>query len=97
MGSQEAHVGCGPTRVVIDSRNIATGDLFIALPGSRVDGGEFAAQALRAGAWGVLATPDWAETLHTDDELLGAVLVVENPLDGLASLASSWRRGSAQR
>ena len=40
---------------MIDSRAIEPGDLFVALPGERVDGGEFAADALRAGAWGVLA------------------------------------------
>ena len=50
----------GPARVVIDSRAIEPGDLFVALPGERVDGGEFAADALRAGAWGVLAAPVWA-------------------------------------
>ena len=49
--------GSGPARVVIDSRVVAPGDLFVALPGERVDGGEFAAEALRAGAWGVLAAP----------------------------------------
>ena len=47
----------GPARVVIDSRAVAPGDLFVAIPGERVDGGQFAADALRAGAWGVLAQP----------------------------------------
>ena len=50
----------GPARVVIDSRAIEPGDLFVAIPGERVDGGQFAADALRAGAWGVLAAPAWA-------------------------------------
>ena len=50
----------GPARVVIDSRAVEPGDLFVALPGERVDGGQFAADALRAGAWGVLAAPVWA-------------------------------------
>ena len=50
----------GPARVVVDSRSIEPGDLFVAIRGERVDGGEFAASALRAGAWGVLATPVWA-------------------------------------
>ncbi len=52
--------GPGPRRVTIDSREVAPGDLFVGLPGERVDGGAFAEQALRAGAWGVLVAPDHA-------------------------------------
>ena len=44
----------GPARAVIDSRAVQPGDLFVGLPGERVDGGSFAAAALAAGAWGVL-------------------------------------------
>ena len=39
---------------MIDSRAVGPGDLFVGLPGERVDGGAFAAAALEAGAWGVL-------------------------------------------
>ena len=39
----------------IDSRQVAPGDLFVALPGERVDGHAFAAAAVAAGAAGVLA------------------------------------------
>ncbi len=52
-----------PQRALIDSRLSGPGDLFVALRGSRADGGEFAAGALAAGAWGVLVTPDRAATL----------------------------------
>ena len=38
----------GPSRVTIDSRSIEPGDLFVGLPGARVDGGAFAAGALAA-------------------------------------------------
>ncbi|WP_216207850.1 UDP-N-acetylmuramoyl-tripeptide--D-alanyl-D-alanine ligase [Amycolatopsis aidingensis] len=41
--------------VEFDSRKLADGGLFVALPGERVDGHSFAAQAVRAGAAGVLA------------------------------------------
>nr|WP_308210642.1 UDP-N-acetylmuramoyl-tripeptide--D-alanyl-D-alanine ligase [Actinomadura luzonensis] len=41
--------------VVIDSRAVEPGSLFVALPGARVDGHDFAAQAVRAGAVAVLA------------------------------------------
>jgi UDP-N-acetylmuramoyl-tripeptide--D-alanyl-D-alanine ligase len=41
--------------VVIDSREVAPGSLFVALPGTRTDGHAFAGQALAAGAVAVLA------------------------------------------
>ncbi|PXY19534.1 UDP-N-acetylmuramoyl-tripeptide--D-alanyl-D-alanine ligase [Prauserella muralis] len=41
--------------VEFDSRQLTEGGLFVALPGQRVDGHDFAAQAVRAGAAGVLA------------------------------------------
>ncbi|HEU5471533.1 MAG TPA: UDP-N-acetylmuramoyl-tripeptide--D-alanyl-D-alanine ligase [Actinophytocola sp.] len=41
--------------VEFDSREITAGGLFVAVPGSRVDGHEFAARAVAAGAAGVLA------------------------------------------
>lgn len=42
--------------VVVDSRAVEAGALFVALPGERVDGHDFAAEAIRAGAVGVLAS-----------------------------------------
>ncbi|GAB3481424.1 UDP-N-acetylmuramoyl-tripeptide--D-alanyl-D-alanine ligase [Amycolatopsis cihanbeyliensis] len=41
--------------VEFDSRKLAEGGLFVALPGERVDGHSFAARAVRSGAAGVLA------------------------------------------
>lgn len=76
-----------PRRVAIDSRAVRPGDLFVGLPGERVDGGAYAAQALCAGAWGVLVAPAHAEAVET-----GAVLVHPEPLAALQSLARAWRR-----
>ena len=76
----------GPTRVVIDSREVGPGDLFVGLPGSRADGGAFAAGALAAGAWGVLVSPAWPDLEG------GVVLVADDPLAALGALARSWRR-----
>lgn len=42
--------------VVFDSRKVEPGGLFVALPGERVDGHDFAAGAVEAGAVGVLAS-----------------------------------------
>ena len=77
----------GPTRAVIDTRSIEPGDLFVGLPGERVDGGRFAADALAAGSWGVLVDPQHASGLSG-----GAVLVADDPLLALQTLATAWRR-----
>ncbi|HUR05188.1 MAG TPA: UDP-N-acetylmuramoyl-tripeptide--D-alanyl-D-alanine ligase [Nonomuraea sp.] len=54
--------------VVIDSRGVEPGSLFVALKGARVDGHDFAAQAIRAGAVAVLATrPVEAPTVIVPD------------------------------
>ncbi|MBA3743141.1 UDP-N-acetylmuramoyl-tripeptide--D-alanyl-D-alanine ligase [Sporichthya sp.] len=42
--------------VVVDSREVVPGALFVAVPGERVDGHDFAAAAVEAGAKAVLAT-----------------------------------------
>jgi UDP-N-acetylmuramoyl-tripeptide--D-alanyl-D-alanine ligase len=79
--------GDGPTRAAIDTRAIEPGDLFAGLPGERVDGGRFAADALAAGAWGALVTPEHARGLSG-----GAVLAAADPLAALQRLATAWRR-----
>ena len=80
----------GPERVVIDSREAGSGALFVGLRGENVDGGRFAPQALAAGAWGVLTTPQ-----HADDARCappGALIAAEDPLRALQRLAAAWRR-----
>jgi UDP-N-acetylmuramoyl-tripeptide--D-alanyl-D-alanine ligase len=79
------HAG-GPSRVVIDSREVAPGDLFVGLGGLQQDGGLFTAQALAAGAWGVLVRPRFAHGVSG-----GAVLEHDDPLAALQSLAHAWR------
>ena len=77
----------GPARVTIDSRAVLPGDLFVGLPGETHDGGRFAAQALAAGAWGVLVAPE-----HAPAQAGGVVLAAGEPLDALQQLARAWRR-----
>jgi UDP-N-acetylmuramoyl-tripeptide--D-alanyl-D-alanine ligase len=77
----------GPSRVTIDSREIAPGDLFVGLPGETHDGGRFAAQALADGAWGVLVAPR-----HAVPDAAGVVLAADDPLRALQQLARAWRR-----
>jgi len=80
----------GPTRASIDSRALAPGELFIGLRGERADGGEHAAEALAAGAWGVLVAPEHAERALAA-VARGVVLAHPQPLRGLQALARAWR------
>ncbi|HSD23561.1 MAG TPA: UDP-N-acetylmuramoyl-tripeptide--D-alanyl-D-alanine ligase [Solirubrobacterales bacterium] len=89
--------GGGPARAIIDSRQVREGDLFVGLPGERFDGGEFGAEALRRGAWGILVSTQWGRELAmqrkvgaTDGEG-GWVLGAADPLASLQSLARAWR------
>jgi UDP-N-acetylmuramoyl-tripeptide--D-alanyl-D-alanine ligase len=81
----------GPERVTIDSRQAASGVLFVGLRGTSHDGGAYAAQALAAGAWGTLTTAEHAESAarSANDQ---AVLAAPDPLRALQNLATAWRR-----
>jgi len=80
----------GPERAVIDSREAGPGALFVGLRGESLDGGRFAPQALAAGAWGVLTTPEHAEAAKC--AVPGALIAAEDPLAALQRLATHWRR-----
>ncbi|HXP36210.1 MAG TPA: hypothetical protein VN817_00455, partial [Solirubrobacteraceae bacterium] len=84
--------GPGASRAVIDSRVVGAEDLFIGLRGQSVDGGEHAVEALHAGAWGVLVTPQHAAAALAGAEQApgaGAILAHEDPLAGLQALAGA--------
>ena len=78
--------------VSIDSRKVAAGDLFVALPGERVDGHRFVGAALEAGAGAALVT-------HVPDGISAEapLLVVDDALEGLTSLARAARGRAAAR
>jgi UDP-N-acetylmuramoyl-tripeptide--D-alanyl-D-alanine ligase len=83
--------GPGPRRAVVDSREVEPGDLFVGLVGGSADGGEFAAGALEAGAWGALVGPQRADELSA--RAGGAALIAaDNTLQALQRLAREWRR-----
>jgi UDP-N-acetylmuramoyl-tripeptide--D-alanyl-D-alanine ligase len=75
-------------RAMIDSREAGEGDLFFGLRGGRVDGGDFAAAALEAGAWGAVVEAGAADGLGGG----GWVFAVDDPLAALQALAREWRR-----
>ncbi len=80
----------GPQRATIDSRDAGPGTLFCGLPGTHAHGGTFARQALAAGAWGVLTTPELAGAALGGPP--GALLASDDPLAALQRLANAWRR-----
>jgi UDP-N-acetylmuramoyl-tripeptide--D-alanyl-D-alanine ligase len=84
--------GGGPGRTLIDSRESREGDLFIGLRGEREDGGRFAADALRRGAWGVLVDSGHAHELGDAEDDGSWVLASDDPLASLQDLARHWRR-----
>lgn len=79
-------------RATIASGDAEAGDLFFGLLGERVNGGEFAAAAIEAGAWGAVVDPAHA------DGLGGAwVFSTADPLAALQDLARAWRRALGAR
>ncbi len=74
-------------RVCTDSRQVRTGDLFVALRGQRFDGHDYVASALAAGAVG--AVVDHVPKQHF--ELLDRLLLVHSTDQALSTLARSWR------
>jgi UDP-N-acetylmuramoyl-tripeptide--D-alanyl-D-alanine ligase len=85
-----------PIRATIDSGATGPGDLFFGLRGTNHDGGEFAAAALSAGAWGAVVSPASRSSLLGDsprsNDRSGWVFVVEDPLAALQALAREWRQ-----
>ena len=70
-------------QVLIDSRRIAAGDLFCALPGTRTDGHAFVGQAAAAGAAAALVSQPVPAPL--------AQIVVPDVAQSLIQAARAWR------
>ena len=80
------------TGLTWDSREVAAGDLYVALPGQRVDGHDFVAAALRAGASGaVVAREPDAAMLAAARETASALVVVDDAAAAITRLAARWR------
>ena len=74
----------------VDSRLVTPGQLFVALPGERTDGHRFLAEAVVAGATGLVVSRPIPEAVL---EALGevTVLAVPDALVALGALAAGWR------
>ena len=92
------------TEAAIDSRQVIPGSLFVAIPGERVDGHEFVADAFQRGAAFALIQHDIPGSFRTlqlvqgqpvdsSTDLEGPLcLLVENTLTALQKIAHFWRR-----
>ncbi|MEO6700996.1 MAG: UDP-N-acetylmuramoyl-tripeptide--D-alanyl-D-alanine ligase [Jatrophihabitantaceae bacterium] len=69
-------------KVEFDSRKVAPGDLFLAIKGERVDGHDYAAAAIQAGAVGILATRP----------VPAPAILVDDPIVAITALASAVAR-----
>ncbi len=80
-------------RVVQDHRNVAEGDLFVAIRGERFDGHTFVTPAIAAGAAAVLVdtAPD-SDAMRVATEAGAAVLLCDQTVRGLNRLAAGYRQ-----
>jgi len=77
------------TGLTADSRNVAPGYLFAALPGARADGRSFIASALSRGAAAILAPPGTALPDGANDNAV-PLIVDDDPRRRLALLAARF-------
>jgi len=81
-------------RVSIDTRVLREGDIFVAVPGTRVDGHHFLDEALQKGASGLIIQEEKKALLaQLDAKKLKKICVVMVPdtLEALYALARAWR------
>lgn len=76
----------------IDSRDIKSGDIFVALEGRDHDGHEFVGQALQSGASGAIIAESKKNILNAIKGLeTKVILLVKDPLEAFVKLAACWR------
>jgi UDP-N-acetylmuramoyl-tripeptide--D-alanyl-D-alanine ligase len=80
----------------IDSRTVGEGELFFAVRGERVDGHDYVAAALARGALAAVVSRERVATLP-DAALAVPLLIAEDPLQALQSLAGHVRRRWGKR
>ena len=81
----------------IDSRKIQRGELFVAIKGDRFDGHEFAANAVRKGAAGVIVSDPSAVPSKIVDKHDVTVVLVQDTTRSLQTIARYVRRRSCAK
>jgi UDP-N-acetylmuramoyl-tripeptide--D-alanyl-D-alanine ligase len=87
-----AHGAASLSGVAVDSRQVAPGDLFVAIRGARVDGHDFAREAFARGAKALLG-----ERLPADLPPETPSVLVEKPVEALQRLAAALKRAAGFR
>ena len=82
----------GFSRVIFDGRVAAPGDLYVAIRGETHDGHGFCAQAVAAGARGVLVAEDAAEAMRSTLGEGPIILAAADPRAALGQVARFHRR-----
>ncbi len=80
--------------LVVDSRDLRPGELFVALKGGRVDGHDFIEEAISKGAVGLIISLDQKDCLRkiqakTKDTL--TIVCLPNVAKDIVTLATAWR------
>lgn len=76
--------GSGISGIAFDSRRVNRGDLFVAIPGYKLDGRQFVQQALARGAAAVVSEPPVPNTAEA------ASIIVPSARSALADLAAAF-------
>lgn len=82
------------TGLCTNSHACKPGDVFIGLPGTRVDGGDFWKSALDAGAIAAIVSPNAAAKFPPENGEL--VIAVEEPVKACASIAATFHHYPAR-
>lgn len=72
----------------VDTRLLEPGDVFVGLPGDRVDGGSLVAEALELGAAGVIVQPPHLD--HVERPTIA--IEVDDAHEALVKVAKEWRQ-----
>ena len=92
-GSIKGDAGANITGISIDSRSLEPGDAFIAIKGDRLDGHDYVAVALEAGASLALVAESRLADLPED----GRYVVVSDPLEAMRRLGIAARARTRAR
>lgn len=95
LQSTEGELICGDkdkwiTKISTDSRQIAQGDLFIALKGDRFDGHDFIEEVIKKGAGALIISKNIPSI--TDYRLSVTVIKVNDTLIALGKIAADYRQ-----
>ncbi len=83
--------------VSIDTRTLKAGDLYVGIRGERFDGAEFAADAIAAGATGVVVPRGWSGSARALAERDAVVIEVDDTTEALQALAHGIRKESGTK